>query len=147
MIDLFKEHRKNFQEKLIEKMAVYYYRYTRYHTNYSVVICYVAEAIDLSIIKTHIRKSDEFFKLNNHLYAFVLDSTDDAQGIKTANNILSIIQPQYFSKHLYMAVVTASNYTDTFQTIHDLFDLIEYALHHNINNSVIDSTQPVLHEG
>ncbi|MDD5716462.1 MAG: hypothetical protein PHW64_01550 [Sulfuricurvum sp.] len=145
MVNLFNEHRKMFQEELVEKIAVFDYRYSRYHINYSVAIGYVSEAADLSNVANYLRKSDGFIKLNEHLYAIFLDSTDDEKGIKTSNNILSAIQAQFFSNHLYMAVVTASNYTDSFQMVHDLFDLVEYAITHNMNNIVVDSSLPVNH--
>ncbi len=144
MIDLFNEQRKIFQKNLVEKVALYDYRYCRYHINYSISLIFVEEKTDLSNIKSYLRKSDEYIKLNSHLYTLFLDCTDDEKGIKSSNDILCEIQAQFFSKHVYMSVVTASNYKDSFQMVHDLFDLIEYGIHHNMNNLLIDSSQPIL---
>lgn len=143
MIDRFNEKRALYQEKLVEKVVAYDYRYFRYHINYSIALLYVSEKVNLSHIKSYLRKSDEFIKLNTHIYAIFLDCTDDEKGIKTSNNSLNAIQAQFFSKHLYMAVVTASNYTDSFQMVHDLFDLIEYGINHNMNNILLDFSQPI----
>lgn len=143
MIDLFNKHRKNFQEELVKRASLYDYRYVRYGINYSIATSYVTEPTDLSLIASNLRQSDEFFKISDHLYIIFLDATNDEQGIKTCANILSNVQAQFFTKHLYMAVVTASNYRDSFQMVHDLFDLIEYALIHNMNNIVIDSSKPI----
>ncbi|MFA6143809.1 MAG: hypothetical protein WCW84_04840 [Sulfurimonas sp.] len=143
MIDLFNKHRKSFQEELVAKVSLYDYRYVRYSINYSIATSYVTEPTDLSHIALDLRQSDGFVKLNDHLYIIFLDATNDDQGIKTSTNILNKVQAKFFTKHLYMAVVTASNYRDSFQMVHDLFDLIEYALIHNMNNIVIDSSKPI----
>ncbi|HLD23072.1 MAG TPA: hypothetical protein VJA83_03955 [Sulfuricurvum sp.] len=146
MINLFNKQRTLYQEKMVAKVASYDYRYVRYHINYSVALVYVSEKANLSDIASYLRKSDEYVKLNGHLYALFLDCTDDEKGIKTSNKILLTIQAQFFSMHLYMAVVTASNYTDSFQMVHDLFDLIEYGINHNMNNILIDASRPVIYD-
>ncbi|MCX6075126.1 MAG: hypothetical protein NTY39_12450 [Campylobacterales bacterium] len=141
MIDLFNKYRKNLQKEVVKRASLYDYRYVRYNINYSITACYVNEPTDLMHIASNLRQSDDFIKLNDHLYVMFLDATDDEQGIKTSTNILNSMQAQFFTKPFYIAVVTATNYTDLFQMIHDLFDLIEYALLHNMNNIVIDSSQ------
>jgi len=141
MIDLFNKHRKKFQEELVKKVALYDYRHVRYNINYSIAACYITEPTDLTNIASNLRLSDDFIKINDHLYVMFLDSTDDEKGIKTSANILSSMQAQFFTKPFYIAVVTASNYTELFQMVHDLFDLIEYALIHNMNNIVVDSSK------
>lgn len=72
----------------------------------------------------------------------------------TANNFknnflmkLRIInENHFFTTPLYMAVVTAEEETSPFQMIYNLFDLIKYAIEHNMSNKVIDSSQ-IVHYG
>jgi hypothetical protein len=142
MVDAFNEHRKRFQEQLIIESAGYHYRFSRHHLFYSIALIYVAEAdIDFTTFKKYLRTSDQITLLQEDLCAIVLDGTNEDQGIKAAENLLAQLQNICFTKHLYMAVVTVNSNDTEFQTVHDLFDLLSYALNHNMDNSVIEYSQ------
>jgi len=142
MIDVFNEHRIRFQEHLISSTTDFHYRFVRYAMPYSLAVIYISEAdADPSIFKRHLRASDKLIVLQENMCAVIFDGTNEVQGLKAAENLLSHVQNICFKKHLYMAVVTVSTDTTEFQTVHDLFDLIAYALDHNMDNCVIENSQ------
>ncbi|MDP1785071.1 MAG: hypothetical protein Q8K81_06565, partial [Sulfuricurvum sp.] len=134
MINAFCEHRQHFQKQLIQEVADYHYRFSRYHATYSIALVFTSEVdVDFSVFSQHLRASDKQIFLQTNLCAIIFDGTNEEQGIKAANNLLSHVQNIFFTKHLYMAVVTATTNSTQFQTVHDLFDLIAYALNHNLD--------------
>lgn len=146
MINDFSEHRQLFQEQLINISADYHYKFTRYQAHYSLVLAYITEGTDLGVSAKHIRESDiiVFFKPN--LCAIVFDNANEDQGIKAANNLLSKIQALFFTKHLYVSTITSHHDKSHFQMIHDLFDLMSYAVTNHMDNLVIDSSQVIQHQ-
>ncbi|MDP2849770.1 MAG: hypothetical protein Q8O20_01715 [Sulfuricurvum sp.] len=147
MINTLNQQRQNFQEQLIKEITEFHYRFNRYHTKYSIALAYISEENgDLSICSEHLRESDTLILFQNNFCALIFDSTNEEQGIKAANNVLSDVQNIFFAKHFYMAVTTASDEYSEFQMVHDLFDLISYALEHNMDNLVIDSSQIIQHK-
>lgn len=144
MINILKEQRHIFQEQLQAEIKEYHYRFTRYHVNYAIVLLYISEEnCDLSICGKHLRETDKILFFQPNFCAILLDQTNEEQGIKAANIILSRIQNIFFTKHLYMAVIAASNDRSQFQMVHDLFDLISYALNHKMENLVLESSQVI----
>lgn len=147
MINALSAHRQHYQEMLIKASNDYHYRFNRYHINYSIVLAYISEENgDLSTCNTYLRGSDTIIYFQSNFCAILFDNTNEEQGIKAANNILSRVQTRFFSKHFYMAVISASDEQSEFQMIHDLFDLIAYALEHNMDNLVIDASQVIQHQ-
>ncbi|WP_295056079.1 hypothetical protein [Sulfuricurvum sp.] len=147
MINSLNTHRQHYQEILLKTSKDYYYRFSRYHTNYSIVLAYISEENgDLSACNQYLRGSDTVVYFQSNFCAIIFDNTNEEQGIKAANNILSRVQTRFFSKHFYMAVISANDELSEFQTIHDLFDLIAYALKHNMDNLVVDTSQVIQHQ-
>lgn len=142
MLDIFNEQRKHFQEQLVHDIAGYHYRFTRHHQPYSIALVYVAETgVDLDMFEKHLRESDKIIFLDTNTCAIIFDDANEEQGLKAAENLLSHVQNICFTKHLYMAVVTVNSDINDFQTVHDLFDLVSYALDYNMDNSVLEKSQ------
>jgi hypothetical protein len=142
MFNTLNEHRQHYQEQLVHEIVDFDYNFSRYKIDYSVVIAYVSEEDnDLTVFSKSMRKSDRLIILQKNLCAIVLYGADEENGIKAANNLLTDLQNLFLFKHLYMAVVAASNYNSTFQMVHDLFDLLDYELNHNMNNLLLEPSQ------
>lgn len=144
MITIFREKRSHYQQQLLEVLQSYHYRFTQYHIDYSIALAYISEEDgDLSACGKHLRDSDAIIFFEKNFCAILFDNTNEEHGIKAANNILARVQSLFFSKHLYMAVITASVERSDFQMAHDLFDLIDYALDHRMDNLVVDLSQVI----
>jgi len=147
MISALNTNRQTYQKMLQEESENYHYRFSRYHAPYSIVLAYISEENgDLSSCGSYIRNSDSVIFFQSNFCAIIFDNTNEEEGIKAANNVLSRVQARFFSKHFYMAIIAANDEQSEFQTIHDLFDLISYALEHNMDNLVLDSSQVIQHQ-
>jgi len=147
MFDALNAHRLHYQEMLFDAISSYNYRFTRYNEIYSIVLVYISEECgDLLDYNDFLRETDTIICFRPNLCAIVFDETNIEQGIKAAENILTRLQVRFFSKHIYMTVITVSHEQSEFQTIHDLFDLMSYALIHNMDNLVIDTSQLIQHQ-
>lgn len=141
MAETFNKDFRGFQKALSEHITIFEYRQIRYKINFSVVMFYSREPIDFSDMLHFLRKSDRYIPLHDQLVAFVLDNCDEESGIKTSSKLLTHIQAHFFQKEVYSAVVTAENYSNIFQMVHDLFDLVEYALRHGMHSLVVDPSK------
>ena len=141
MVTFSAEQRSIMQEKLTQAIKDFSYRFKRYEINYSIAIGYSPEELDLTPLSHFIRESDRFVVLDQHTYAIILDCTDDESGIKAANNLLTHYQGEHFSKPLYTSIVTADNFDTVPLMIQELFYLLDYALEHNMNSILMESSQ------
>ncbi len=144
MVNTFNEYRQKFQEQLVKESMNYHYRFTRYHADYSIALAYISdEHVDLNVFAEHLRASDMLIFFHANLCAIIFDGTNAEEGIKAANSLLSHVQNFFFAKHLYMAVISTDRDKSQFQMVHDLFDLISYAITHNMDNLVVESSQVI----
>lgn len=142
MAKLEYKNRKILQDKLERELNDFDYRYTRYEVNYCIAIAYTPEPLDLSpLLSKYIRETDHAIMLQDQLYAVVFDTADETKGIKAANKLLTVFQHMYFSQSIFASIITASDYNDPSQMISTLFDLLEYAIDHNMDNHIIDASQ------
>lgn len=131
------------KEKLSQAVKDFAYRLKRYEINYSVAIGHTSADIDLSQMSGYIRETDRFIVLSHNTCAIILDCSDEVRGIKAANNLLTHYQSNFFSKPLYLTVVTASNYETNPKMLHELFYLLDYAIEHNMNSILLESSQVI----
>lgn len=137
------EQRSLMKEKLSQAIKDFGYRYKRYEINYSIAIGHTSEDIDLSQMSGFIRETDRFIILDYNTCAIILDCSDEIRGIKAANNLLTHYQGLFFSKALYLTIVTANNYDTNHKMLHELFYLLDYAIKHNMNNILLDHSQVI----
>ncbi len=140
MLKLWKKERKEFQQKLLEAVEAYQYHFERYEVSYSVAIAYLPQTLDVANICSRIRKSDRYVRLAENLHAVVFDFADDAEGLKAANKLLTYFQVEHFGQSLYAAIVTSSHQKTPAKLVTELFDLLGYALRHNMDNQVMDAS-------
>lgn len=133
--------RKALQEKLLHKISEYDYRFIRYKANYSVAVFFTPEGIDLKPLGTYIRATDRFAPLDENFYVVVFDGANDDKGLKAANNLLTYFQHAHFGRSLFAGIVTADHSKNAPQMIAQLFDLLDYALRHNMDNHIVDDSQ------
>lgn len=142
MICTFQE-RKFLQKQLIDEIATFDYSFTRYKVNYSIAIAYTENKIDMEAMNAFLRKTDHLVVLNEYTCAVVFDHANDEDGIKAANHLLTYFQAFHFGETLYACVVTASNYSDQSKMVHDIFQLLDYAISENMNNLILDISQVI----
>lgn len=128
------------KERLTQEVDSFDYRFKRYGINYSVIIGFIAEPIDFARSTLSIRKSDSFITITPNIYAVILDSANDSNGIKAANKLMAYFQQTHPYTRLYTCAVTASNHESLNQMINELYYLLTYAITNDISNTLIDSS-------
>ena len=142
MVDVFNENRKHLQEQLITETVYYNFKYSREDIPYSIALTYISENdFDFKRYEKNLRTNDKIIMLQPNLCAIVFDGTTEEQGLTAAEHLLYHVQDLCFTKHIYMAIVTVNSDDTEFQTVHDLFDLLSYALNHNMDNTVMERSQ------
>ncbi|MDP2076644.1 MAG: hypothetical protein Q8N01_01815 [Sulfuricurvum sp.] len=131
------------KEKLSQAIKDFSYRFKRYDINYSIAVGHTTEGTDLNQISNFIRSTDRFIVLNHNTCAVILDCSDELRGTKAANNLLTNLQGNFFSKPLYLTIVTASNYESDSKMIQELFYLLDYAIKHNMNHILLEHYQVI----
>ncbi|HEX5622854.1 MAG TPA: hypothetical protein VFX57_00305 [Sulfuricurvum sp.] len=133
------------QQKLIQTLKDFDYRFKRYEISYSIAIGHSPDNTDLSIFADYIRLTDRFIILDRNTCAVIFDCTNTESGVKAANNLLNHFQSLFISAPLFTSVVTASNYENTVQMIQELFSLLNYTIAHNMNSIVLTHSQQIQH--
>lgn len=116
------------QEKLIQTLKDFDYRFKRYQINYSIAIGYCSEDVNLSILSNHIRGDDRFIVLDHHTCAIIFNYCNVEAGIQSANNLLNHFHNTFVSAPLFGAVVTTSNYDSVTQMVTKLLNHLQHAI-------------------
>lgn len=119
------------QEKLIQTLKDFDYRYKRYEINYSIAIGYCSEDVNLSVLSDYIRGDDRFIVLDHHTCAIIFNYSNVQLGIQAANNILNRFHSTFLSAPLFATLVTASNYDSVTQMVPELLNLLQDAIEHD----------------
>lgn len=116
------------QEKLIQALKDFDYRFKRYEINYSIAIGYCSEDVNLSVLSDYIRGDDRFIVLDHHTCAIIFNYSNVESGVQAANNILNHFHSTFPSTPLFGAVVTVSNYDSVPQMVAQLLNLLQHAI-------------------
>lgn len=141
MLNSFKVNRQKYYTEIAQEIASCSYRNKRYSFNFSIAIAFAGDEVDLKSFSDHKRKTDKFIVLEEHLACLILEGTDSDSAIRATSKLHNKFQLENFNKKIFIAVVTASDYADDNAMIHSLFNLLEYAVKHNMDNLVIDKDQ------
>ena len=143
MLDIYKHTNSN-KEKIFEKVlnaiAPYKYRNTRYHVDFSLVAVYCEEPfiVDLEILQNKLRKTDTLVYINDNLCCIVLDGIAEEACEKAAENFNYHLLQIHANYKYYLSATDSKNcdakYTNMIQS---LFERLEYAIKNNLQNIVI----------
>ena len=142
-LEKLKKNRRKYHKNIKEAVEHYAYRGDRYNINFSIAIGVSDEDIDLSSFSEFTRKSDAFLILEKNICCIILDCTPPGGGMKAAGNMLTGFQQRFFGRSLYSSVVCYSDYQDINKMVNHLFDVLEFAIDHNMDNLVVDPSQVI----
>lgn len=144
MIKLIRNKRKQYHKTIMDQLEHYSYRHERYNFNFSLAIGLSVDELDLRAFETFKRKTDEFVILEEFLCALVLDGSDVDTAIKATSNVQTQFQTNYFNKKLYVVVASAHDYDNKKSMVNALFDMLEYAIKHEMDSVILDKSQLLL---
>lgn len=139
------ERRLIMQQKLMQAIKDFDYRFKRYQISYSIAIGHSPSNIDLTIFSSHIRATDRFITFDRNTCAIIFDCTNDESGIKAANNLLSHYHSNFYGTPLFASIVTVSNYDSTQNMTQNLFELLNHAVKHNMDSMILEHSQVIQH--
>lgn len=131
MVTITSERYSVMQEKLLQSLKDFDYRFKRYQINYSITIGYCSEDVNLSVLSDYVRGDDRFIVLDHHTYAIVFNYSNVESGIQATNNLLNHFHRTFLSALLFGAVVTASNYDNVTQMVPELLNLLQRSIEQN----------------
>lgn len=117
------------------------YAYERYGIEFSALLIYSDEPIEISICRDKIRQSDKIYKVEENLHLVVYDVIDPENTMKAAQHLLLHYQKYYLKQDVCIALAAAAKDDTASDMSSRLFTILEYALKTSCSNSVIDSTQ------
>lgn len=130
-----------YKERILQLVEKKIYAYERYGIEFSSLLIYSDEPIELPSCKRKIRKSDQVFRLEENLYLVVYDVISPEDSMKAAQNLLLYYQQQHLKQDLCLAIAPAEQEDTAIDMASRLFIILEYALKESCTNSVVDITQ------
>ncbi len=146
MIHLIRDNRKVYCTAIMKRLEDYNYRHERYNFNFSLAIGLSSDGIDLRGFDSFKRQTDEFIILEEHLCCVVLDGSDTEDAIKATSNIQTQFETNYFNKKLFVVVTSSHDYDNKVSMLNSLFDILEYAITHDMDSMILDKSQMILHD-
>lgn len=140
MINMIKKNRSEYQKIIVDKIDDYFYKRTRYEQHFSLAVVLSTPELNISVFNEHNRQTDMFVVLEKNLCCEVFDGTTEESGIKAASNLLSNFESHFFTKRIVISIVFSKNYSTSTQMVHRLFDILEYAYSHKLENMVVDNS-------
>ena len=140
IIEKIKLNEKVYSNIIEEEIKQYSYRHQRFSHDFSIAIGLSKDELELGGFANGLRVSDRFFILDeDRMGCAVFDCTNTDQGVKAAANMISKFEMSYFSKHLFVSLVSSSEHDDPESMVSMLFALLYNALEKNLSNVVVDS--------
>lgn len=138
-----KEQLKKYQEKHLEtilrEMTEHHYRFRRYNSIFTAVLFYGEGSMKHEQVTEMIRKTDRFFKFEDNLFLLIFGETASEGGIIAAEKMLPELLRKPDQK-IYVSAVECTKDKEGILLVHQLFNILEFALEHQHINEVVDSS-------
>ncbi|RLA76614.1 MAG: hypothetical protein DRG30_02365 [Epsilonproteobacteria bacterium] len=139
MIEKLKVYQEKHLEKILTEMDECHERFKRYNNTFTVVLFYGDESLKYDLVMTAIRTTDRYFRLEENLFLIILEETDSEGGILAAEKLLPKLQHEP-KQLLYAAVAECTKEKTGILLIHQLFNILEFAIDHKHANEIMDSS-------
>lgn len=116
----------------------FFYRFQRYGINFSISIFYSKENLDIKIFEKALRKSDKLLELQKNLFCIIFDVSNEKEGLKASENIISLYERTHFSQSIYISFVNSKSYTDISSLKSHLISFLDYSIKNDLSNKVVD---------
>ncbi len=130
-----------YKEVILSHVKNKIYAYERYGIEFSALLIYSDEPIEISICRDKIRQSDQIYKIEENLHLVVYDVIDPVNAMKAAQHLLFHYHKYYLRQDVCIALATAGKDDTASDIASRLFTILEYALKRSCSNSVHDITQ------
>ena len=140
MTNIIKHNRSKYHNIIVNKIDDYFYKRKRYDQQFSLAIGLSDPDVGISAFDEHNRQTDMFITLDKNLCCEVFDGTSAESGIKAAAILLTDFESHFYAKRIFISIVFSKDYDTSSQMVNRLFDILEYAYAHNMENIVVDNS-------
>ena len=130
-----------YKDQIIEITKKKIYAYDRYGIEFSALMIYSHDPIEIDVCKINPRQSDHLFSLEENLYVVIYDVIKPENAIKAAQNILHAYHQHNVKQELFVVIAQAEEDSTAYELVNCLFTMLEYAVKENHPNTVIDANQ------
>ncbi|MEA3456128.1 MAG: hypothetical protein U9R26_06445 [Campylobacterota bacterium] len=124
---------------MLKKMTEHHYRFRRYNSIFTAVLFYGAGSLNHKEITKTIRTTDRCFRFEENLFLIIFGETGSEGGIIAAEKLLPKLLHNPDQK-VYVSAVECSKDKEGTLLVHQLFNILEFAIEHKHINEVVDSS-------
>ena len=133
------EYEEKHLDEMLREMTEYHYRFKRHNSIFTAVLFYGEGSMKHEQVREVIRATDRYIRYEENLFLLIFGETGSEGGIIAAEKVL----PKLLHKddqNIYVSAVECSK--DKMETIlvHQLFNILEFAIEHHHVNEVVDSS-------
>ena len=140
MINMIKENRQLYHSIVVNKIDDYFYKRKRYDQHFSLALALSYPDTDIKAFNEHHRQTDKFIVLEKNLCCEIFDGTTAESGIKALSILLTSFENHFYTKQIFTSIVFSKDYDTSSQMVNRLFDILEYAYSHRMENVVVDNS-------
>ena len=137
MNEQLKSYQNEHMAEMLEILRIPGERLRRYGSSFTVALFYSEERLEEREARTMIRLSDSFERIEENLLFLVFDGTGIEGGIVAAEKLLSNMRRRS-GQTIYTAVKEGIPGDSGTLLIHQLFNILEFAVEHGHRNEVLD---------
>ena len=109
----------------------------RYNINYTGMLIYSEEKIDIEFCKEHIRDSDDIVALEPNLVFIIYNFVDGQHSEKAAQNILYDYQKRHPQQNIYVVISSQDQKITVTELEGRLVQILDFAIHGKITNRIV----------
>lgn len=144
MLFKIRENRQKYHNIISKAIEDNLYRKERYNLEFSLAVAVCDEDISLHGFEKFTRRTDKFIVLEDYMSCVMLEGVTANSAIKATSNLQTIFQSRYFSKELFIGMVSSSDYDydeTGYNMVKSLLDILEHSLSNNLNHEIVDYYQ------
>lgn len=138
-----KEQLKEYQEKhldeILKEMVEYHFRFRRYNSIFTAVLFYSEGSMKYERIREVIRTTDRSLRFEENLFLIIFGETGTEGGIIAAEKVLPKLLHKPDQK-IYVSAVESTTDKEGTLLVHQLFNILDFAIEHHHDNEVLDSS-------
>lgn len=142
MLSSIKNNRQKYHRTILDTIEDNLYRKKRYELNFSLAIAICNNDVCMRDFSTHIRQTDKFIGLEEHLCSVVFDGIPFDKALKVTSNLQNIFQNKHFNKKLFIGIVSSADFEhddNGYKMINSLLDVLEYSISNDMNHEIVDN--------
>lgn len=138
LIKHIRENLASYETKVLQAIEPYNYEKERYDIDFAIAVGATLDDVDMASFSQAIRLTDTFVVLDKNVSGVVFAFNNTENGIKAASNLLNKFEQQFFSKKIYLGIISSEDETTPEQQVKKLFETLCYGVEEGMSNIPLD---------